>query len=228
MVDGRSGDPDRFVAVGAESARLIREALAGVGVELERLMGLYDPAVTSVQLNLLGSHDSPRFRTMAGEDPDSYHLAVLLQATLPGAPCIYYGDEVGLTGDNDPGCRGAFPWDEDRWDVDGLAWTRAAYEARHALPALRRGGFRVIGATGDALCFVRGADGETGAPVLVAVNAGDHPVEVPAFLPELAGASLVDVPLPGGDPQPGVAVAADGRVGVAVAGRRGRVLVPRD
>src|SRR5215218_10027330 len=42
MVDGRSGDPDRFVAVGAESARLIREALAGVGVELERLGRILD------------------------------------------------------------------------------------------------------------------------------------------------------------------------------------------
>ena len=39
-------------------------------------------------------------------------LATLLQVTLPGAPCIYYGDEVGLRGGNDPEYRGAFPWDE--------------------------------------------------------------------------------------------------------------------
>ena len=82
---------------------------AAFGLELERLMGLYDRAVTEVQLNLLGSHDSPRFRTMASDDRASYHLAVLLQATLPGAPCTYYGDEVGVTGGNDPECRRGMP-----------------------------------------------------------------------------------------------------------------------
>ena len=92
--------------------RVHRRDGATFGLELERLMHLYDPAITAVQLNLLGSHDSPRYRTMAGGDRAAYHLAVLLQATLPGAPCTYYGDEIGLTGDNDPWCRGAFPWDE--------------------------------------------------------------------------------------------------------------------
>ena len=43
-------------------------------------------------------------------------LATLLQMTLPGAPCLYYGDEIGLAGGNDPDCRRAFPWDETRWD----------------------------------------------------------------------------------------------------------------
>ena len=121
---------------------------AAFGAELERLMDLYDRAVTEVQLNLLDSHDSPRFRTMAGRDRAAYHLAVLLQATLPGAPCTYYGDEIGVEGDHDPDCRRAFPWDEARWDRAGLEWTRASFAARHALPALRRGTFRVVGRRG--------------------------------------------------------------------------------
>ncbi|MEO5964606.1 MAG: glycoside hydrolase family 13 protein [Candidatus Limnocylindrales bacterium] len=198
---------------------------AGFGAELERLMGLYDRAVTDVQLNLLGSHDSPRFRTMASDDRASYHLAVLLQATLPGAPCTYYGDEVGLVGGNDPECRRAFPWDEARWDEDGLAWTRAAYRARHALPALRRGSFRVAGATGAAVAFVRTIDdGSDGSNVLVVVNAGDDAADVPAFAPTLGGETLVDAPLPGCAGGFPVTLEAGGRVTVPVPPRTGRIL----
>jgi cyclomaltodextrinase len=193
------------------------------GAELERLMGLYDRAVTEAQLNLLDSHDSPRFRTMAGTDRASYHLAVVLQATLPGAPCTYYGDEIGVEGDHDPDCRRAFPWDEARWDRDGLAWTRAAYAARRALPALRRGSFRVAGSAGDALAFVRGA-AAGGAPVLVAVNAGDEPAVVPVVAAELAGTSLVER-LAVGDPgNAGVDVAADGSATVGLGARSARIL----
>ena len=132
---------------------------------------------------------------MAGRDRAAYHLAVLLQATLPGAPCVYYGDEVGVEGGNDPDCRRAFPWDEGSWDRDGVAWTRAVLAARHALPALRRGSFRVAGSAEDAVAFLRGAvDGAS--PALVVVNAGEHPVAVPVRVPELAAATLVDVSAP--------------------------------
>ncbi len=200
---------------------------AAFGAELEHLTAIYDPGVTQVQLNLLGSHDSPRFRTMAGRDRAAYHLAVLLQATLPGAPCIYYGDEVGIEGGHDPDCRRAFPWDEGAWDEPGLAWTRAVLSARRTRPALRRGSFRVAGAVADALAFTR--DGTHGSPgVLVAVNAGEKPAEIPVRAPALAGGTLVDVRLPdtgegGGVP---LVIGADGLGQVRVPARTGRILCP--
>jgi neopullulanase len=132
---------------------------------------------------------------MAGGDAGAWRLAVLLQATLPGAPCIYYGNEVGVEGDHDPDCRRAFPWDESVWDVEGLAWTRAVLALRHATAALRRGTFRVAGAAGDALAFVRDA-GEAGG-ALVAVNAGDGAATVDVWAPELAGRTLTMASLPG-------------------------------
>jgi neopullulanase len=198
---------------------------AAFAAELERLHGLYDPAVTAVQLNLLDSHDTPRFRTMAGGDATAWRLAIALLATLPGAPCVYYGDEVGLEGLADPDCRRSFPWDEGRWDHDGLAWTREVLHARRELPALRRGAFRVAGGTGAALAYVRGA-AAGGAPVLVAVNAGRDAAALPVHAGELAGCRLVDR-VPGeATGLASVEVALDGWATVGVAARSARILHP--
>ncbi len=196
---------------------------AGFGHELERLMGLYDPAVTHAQLNLLDSHDSPRFRSLAGGDRGAWRIATLLLATLPGAPCIYYGDEVGVEGDHDPDCRRSFPWDEDRWDREGLAWTTAVMRLRRELPALRRGAFRTAGAAGPALGYVRsGPDGDL---AVVATNAGDEAVALRLGVPEAAGRRLEPVSLPG-VVAVGADVAPDGALIVTVPPRSGIVLRP--
>jgi neopullulanase len=107
--------------------------------EIDRMLVLYDWEVTLVQLNLLSSHDMPRFLTLVQGDKEALKLATLFQMTFPGAPCIYYGDEVGMEGKHDPDCRRAFPWDETRWDADLLAFSRRAIALRHEHPALRRG-----------------------------------------------------------------------------------------
>src|SRR5688572_6788496 len=105
---------------------------------LERALTVYPPAVIASQLNLLDSHDTPRFLSMVSGDPTSLRLATLLQMTLPGAPSIYYGDEVGMTGELDPHNRGAFPWDHpETWDRDLLATMAGAAALRHAHPVLR-------------------------------------------------------------------------------------------
>ena len=147
------------------NAEATGEALAA---ELTR----YAPAVVSAQLNLLGSHDTPRIRTLLCEDDRAVRLAYAMVMTLPGAPCIYYGDEIGLTGGHDPGCRGAMPWGDDG------AWDRALYDElaalaalRHEHEALRRGAFEVAFAEDDVLAYRRG----TSDGLLTVVNAGDAP-----------------------------------------------------
>jgi cyclomaltodextrinase / maltogenic alpha-amylase / neopullulanase len=214
-------------------SRVRRRDGASMAAELDRLMGLYDRAVTDVQLNLLDSHDSPRFRTMAGRDRDAYRLAVFLQATLPGAPCVYYGDEVGLEGDHDPDSRRGFPPDPARWDLDAHAWTRGVLRARHDNAALRRGTFQVAGTEEQALAFVRDDGSDL---LLVAVNAGPAPVRLRVALPVLAGARLVPVPIddgetpagggPGEDPDQPVTVGADGQGTVSLDARSGLLLRP--
>jgi cyclomaltodextrinase / maltogenic alpha-amylase / neopullulanase len=140
-----------------------------------------------VQLNVLDSHDSPRFVTMAGGDRAALRLAMLLQATLPGAPCIYYGDEVGLEGGPDPDCRRAFPWDATRWDRGLREFVRQALALRHAHPAIRRSDVRILAAEGDAIVYER-RDGREA--FLVALNAGEAARSVPIDIPT-AGAPQV-------------------------------------
>jgi glycosidase len=66
--------------------------------------------------NLIDSHDTPRFLYKAGEDKEKLKLAAFLQFTMPGAPMIFYGDEVGMTGEDDPDCRRGMLWDEEKQD----------------------------------------------------------------------------------------------------------------
>ncbi|MEZ4516832.1 MAG: glycoside hydrolase family 13 protein [Chloroflexota bacterium] len=81
------------------------------GAELDKVFNsLYEAPIVQAQLNMLGSHDTPRLLTLANDDVNTVKLAFLCQMTVPGAPNIYYGDEIGLVGRNDPFCRGAFPW----------------------------------------------------------------------------------------------------------------------
>jgi neopullulanase len=130
---------------------------AAFGAKLVELLSAYVPATVAVQLNLLGSHDAPRLRTVVGGNSARVRLATLLQATLPGAPCLYYGDEVGLTGGIDPACRGTFPWDRSRWETGLLETVRTLFRLRTAEPALRDGPVRVVGSSGSAMAYERGS-----------------------------------------------------------------------
>ena len=72
----------------------------------------YKPPVSHVLYNLIGSHDTPRFLTLCKNDFRKMMLAVVFQMTYPGMPTIYYGDERGMIGGNDPDSRRAMDWGE--------------------------------------------------------------------------------------------------------------------
>ena len=148
---------------------------AAFSSQLEMLTGIYEPEIVAAQLNLIGSHDAPRALTVLGSDVAALRAAFTLLLTLPGAPCIYYGDEIGMRGHDDPDCRGAYPIEADAGDRALRAFVASLAAARHAHAALRRGEVRRVGATKDAVVLGREADGER---ALVAVNAGREAVSV--------------------------------------------------
>jgi cyclomaltodextrinase / maltogenic alpha-amylase / neopullulanase len=129
--------------------------------EIDRILKLYPQPVAEVQLNLLGSHDTPRFKTLARGDDSAYRLSTLCQMTYPGAPCIYYGDEIGLAGIHDPGNRGAFPWDESRWDQGLRGYVKRCIALRKAYPALRRGDLTKLFAGQGVVVYGRRLGSET-------------------------------------------------------------------
>ena len=131
-------------------------------------------AARPAMLNLLGSHDTVRLLTRHGDDVEAVDRAYALLFAAQGAPMVYYGDEVGLTGENDPGCRGAMPWDEARWNTRILESVRGWTSARAASTALRRGDQEVVALGPDAVAIVRRTADET---VVVVVNRGADEVE---------------------------------------------------
>ena len=131
---------------------------------------LYRPDITSSQLNLLSSHDTPRFLFCAGGDKDALKMAFLFMFAYPGAPCVYYGDEIGLDGEHDPGCRKSFPWEESKWDRTLHAQVKELIALRKQNPALRRGDFKRLWSVDGIYVFSRSLDGNT---FVIGLNTSD-------------------------------------------------------
>jgi cyclomaltodextrinase len=149
--------------------------------EVDDLLELYDWQVSLVQFNLLGSHDMPRFLTLVRGDKDALKLATLFQMTFPGAPCVYYGDEVGMEGGKDPDSRRTFRWDQDRWDENLLTFFRRAIALRHEHPVLRYGRYVRLYADDRQNVFAFARRGEQETVVVVLNNGTDsYELDLPA------------------------------------------------
>jgi neopullulanase len=142
---------------------------------IDHNLGLYKKDITYSQLNLLDSHDTPRFLSCASGDKDTLKLAWLFMFTYPGAPCIYYGDEIGVDGEHDPYCRKSFPWDESKWDKDLLDYAKEAITLRKKNPALRRGDYKRLWSDHGMYAFSRSFEGRT---FIVALNASESHQQV--------------------------------------------------
>ena len=148
--------------------------------KIESLLNTYSRENVYAMYTTLGTHDTERLFTKVEHNVEKAKLAFLLQMAYPGAPAIYYGDEIGLEGNKDPDCRRAFPWDKAEWRQDLRRWVKKLIALRKKIPALRRGDYyRLMVDTGnDRYAFVRSLGREK---VVVAMNAGAHKqsVEVP-------------------------------------------------
>ena len=147
---------------------------AGYRAKIEELLSLYAWEIQLTQLNLLSSHDTARALSVMGDDPASLELAVLLQMTFPGAPSIYYGDEVGLNGGLDPDCRRVFPKESD-WNQALFKHHKALIALRHQHLALRTGHYRPIVTQDQLYGFERQGEKES---LIILVNAGDSSREL--------------------------------------------------
>jgi glycosidase/fibronectin type 3 domain-containing protein len=170
----------------------------------------YPDAAFYSLMNLLDSHDTERVlwtltpgaETRAAKELDAANLAegkrrlrlaTLLQFAVPGAPTVYYGDEVGVTGDDDPDDRRAFPWADKGGTPDTAlrSWYTQLTTVRRDLPALREGDQRILLADDGAGAIAIGRKTGSGAAVVVvnrSSSAQTLTIPVDGYLPD--GVSL--------------------------------------
>lgn len=154
---------------------------------IKHQMSTLPPPLLYSMMNLLGSHDKPRaISVLSGREKlegsrgnvdtrplDSleyelgkarYIKAFELICALPGMPAVYYGDEAGMTGADDPYCRGTYPW--GREDRELQAEIRRIIRARNSSPVLKSGEAGVRALDDSRLEIVRKLDGETVSVVI--------------------------------------------------------------
>jgi glycosidase len=151
---------------------------------LRQVMLDYPEQATSVMLNLLGSHDTARPMTLAKSNVESIQLTAAMQFTFEGAPCIYYGDEIGLEGGKDPDCRRCYPWDNpELQNRELLAYYKKLIAIRKANPALRTGTFHpfLVDNARSLYAFERRANDNR---CIVALNRDDaaHELKLPSLV----------------------------------------------
>ncbi len=144
---------------------------AGFAARIGSNLALYPPEVNQVELNLLDSHDTPRFLTSARGDVNSLKLALTFIFGFPGSPCLFYGDEIGLEGRQDPECRRSFPWDSAGWNSELRQFVQRLISVRKDHPALRRGAYAGLYSDGGVHAFRRDLRNDR---VLVALNAAEQ------------------------------------------------------
>ncbi|MCU7667160.1 glycoside hydrolase family 13 protein [Bacillus thuringiensis] len=106
---------------------------------IEELLFKYPKNVNEVAFNLLGSHDTARILNICNHNKDKLKLLFLYQLMFSGSPCIYYGDEIGMDGENDPGCRKCMIWDTEKQDTELFKFVQSLIKLRNETPSLYTG-----------------------------------------------------------------------------------------
>jgi alpha-glucosidase len=149
------------------SAELRKEGFLGLPVEIPRLGGNevvrtmrafragVPWASTLHSWVLLDSHDTARFRSVAGSR-ELQLVGIGLQMTTPGVPMVFAGDELGLEGAWGEDARRTMPWDRpETWDANLLDAYRRLIELRRGSKALACGGIRYAAVGDDAIAYLR-------------------------------------------------------------------------
>jgi len=165
----------KFFALQSVDARMFADIIG-------QQLASYPQQVNEASFQLLGSHDTPRLLTLCGGSLPKLKLAVLFQFTYIGAPCIYYGDEIGMSGDDDPDNRRCMIWDSQLQDLELLGCYREMIALRKVHEALRRGRLRFLHAPpgGYELAYERMAGEER---LIVAMNLAPRPSRLELELP---------------------------------------------
>lgn len=137
---------------------------------MQTMLAKYPEEMNCAMYLVLDSHDTERTLFRCKDDVRKLKTAVAIQMMFLGAPAIYYGDEVGITGDNDPDCRKCMEWDETKWNRELLQYYRCLCEIRDKYTCIQTGKLMINMCEGRVLGFIRcDEDNE----IVVVVNSDD-------------------------------------------------------
>lgn len=111
---------------------------------LNDLLSKYPWSSTIANYNFLSSHDTSRISTVASGNIDKIMLTALFQFSFPGVPAIYYGDEIGLEGGEDPDNRRSMEWNQSKWNTNLRSFYKKIINTRKQLHPLRHGDWQCI------------------------------------------------------------------------------------
>ncbi len=157
--------------------------------DIHTVVNNYPASALNNLMNHLGTHDTARILTVLGaetvpaqkneranyklKDAEAafakLKLATVLQYALPGIPSIFYGDEAGVEGFEDPFCRQCYPWGNEKQEF--IDWYRLLGRIRADNKKAFCGAFRELAADNGLVAFERSGDGER---IIAAVNAGNE------------------------------------------------------
>jgi cyclomaltodextrinase / maltogenic alpha-amylase / neopullulanase len=140
---------------------------------------MYTRNINEAAFNLVGSHDTPRILTECEEDIDRVKQVFTLMLTFIGTPCIYYGDEIGMSGTQDPGCRKCMVWEKENQNTDLFHHIQKLIQLRQDYPLLRNAGelsFVDPEHHDKCLAYMKSNDDKT---LLIILNTSSHSVEYP-------------------------------------------------
>ena len=144
--------------------------------EITHVSQSYPVPVNESAFNLLGSHDTPRLLTVADNKKERVKLSFLFTLSFLGSPCIYYGDEIGLTGGEDPDCRKCMVWDEDKQDRDLRTFIQKLISLRKSIPVFGNGGsFSFTNVHPEIISYIKSNEQDK---LLFLLNASENPLQV--------------------------------------------------
>lgn len=160
--------------------------------EMNNQLMLYRDQTNQMQFNILDSHDTPRLLTEANEDKDIMKQAMAFTYIQPGVPCLYYGDEIGLTGGMDPDCRKCMVWEEEKQDRNLHRFVKELNGIRKEQQKILSEGtvyWRQVSEESGVIILERMLGGEV---IRGAFNTGEHTARV-ELIGEALFANLADV-----------------------------------
>ncbi|MFT8710054.1 MAG: glycoside hydrolase family 13 protein [Sporolactobacillus sp.] len=186
MLHGVMNYPIRELIINLVEQRITSRTAAR---QLLTLKSNYPPRAFYASMNNIGTHDTERILTVLNNNEEKLKLAIWLLMTLPGVPCIYYGDEAGLQGGKDPENRRFYPWEHENQRIKQIYY-QAVHARRHD-PNLQTGDFLPF-SIGQVFAFVRFRSDKEWTLLLLNPTAAECPVNWEERIDETGEHSMLD------------------------------------